>query len=102
MYTLDAKTRENIFKATGMTVEQIIDTDFDEIDAHIGRKVGHKITEYIMDDSLASRGQIYSETERFLYMDEVDKGLKKYDRRKSAFVRKTVSTIYLSSRFWRR
>ena len=93
MYTLNAKSRENIFKATGMTVEQIIDTDFDEIDAHIGRKVGHKISAYIMDDSLSGRGQVYSETERFLHMDEVDKGLKKHDRRKSSFVRKTVSTI---------
>lgn len=93
MYTLDVETQNNIFKATGMTVEQIVDTDFDEIDAHIAKKVGHKITEYIMEDSLAGRGQVYSETERFLHMDEVDKGLKRHDRRKSAFVRKTVSTI---------
>ena len=74
MYTLDAKSRENIFEATGMTVEQIIDMDFDEIDAHIGKKVGHKVRKYIIDERLASRGQVYSEAERFLRMDEVDKG----------------------------
>lgn len=93
MYTLDAKSRENIFEATGMTVEQIIDMDFDEIDAHIAKKVGHKVRKYIIDERLASRGQVYSETERFLRMDEVDKGLRKHDRRKSTFVRKTVSTV---------
>ena len=76
-----------------MTVEQIINMDFDEIDAHIGKKIGHKITEYIMDESLVGRGQVYSETKRFIHMDEVDKGLKKHDRRKSTFVRKNVSTI---------
>lgn len=93
MYTLDAKSRENIFEATGMTVEQINDMDFEDIDAHIGKKVGHKIKKYIIDESLASRGQVYSDMKRFLYNDEVDKGLKKHDRRKSAFVRKTVSTV---------
>ena len=93
MYTLDAKSRENIYESTGMTVEQIIDMDFEDIDAHIGRKMGHKITEYIMEEGLVGRGQVYSATERFLHMSEVDKGLKKHDGRKSAFVRKTVPTI---------
>lgn len=93
MYTLDARSEKNIFDTTGMTVEQIIDTDFEDIDAHIGKKVGHRITEYIVDDNLASRGQVYSETKSFLNMNEVDKGLKKHDRRKSPFVRKTISTI---------
>lgn len=76
-----------------MTVEQIGDMDFEDIDARIGKKVGHKITEYIIDDALASRGQVYSQTDRFINMDEVDKGLKKHDKRKSAFVRKFVSAI---------
>lgn len=93
MYTLGTNSKKNILEATGMTVEQIIDMDFEDIDAHIGKKVGHKITEYIIDDRLASRGQVYSQTERFINMDEVDKGLKKHDRRKSAFVRKSVPTI---------
>lgn len=93
MYTLDASSKKNILEATGMTVEQIIDMDFEEIDVRIGKKVGHKITEYIIDDRLATRGQVYSQTERFINMDEVDKGLKKHDRRKSAFVRKSISTI---------
>ena len=93
MYTLDARSRENIFEATGMTVEQIIDMDFEDIDAHISDRVGHRIKKYIVDESLASRGQVYSGMDRFLYMDEVDKGLRKHDRRKSAFVKKTVSTV---------
>ena len=93
MYTLDASSKENILEATGLTVEQITDMDFEEIDAHIGKKVGHKITEYLVSDILATRGQVYSQTKRFINMDEVDKGLKKHDRRKSAFVRKSISTI---------
>lgn len=93
MYTLDAKSRENIFEATGMTVEQIADMDFGDIDAHIGKKVGHKIKEYSMDGALTGRGQVYSEMRRFLHIDEADKGLKKHDRRKSPFVRKTISTV---------
>lgn len=87
MYTLDAKSQENIFEATGMTVEQIIDMDFEDIDDYIGKKVGHKIEKYIIDERFTSRGQVYSETKRFLYMDEVDKGLKKHDRRKSEFIK---------------
>lgn len=93
MYTLNANSKRNILETTGMTVEQIGDMNFEDIDARIGRKVGHKITEYIIDDALASRGQVYSQTDRFINMDEVDKGLKKHDKRKSAFVRKSVSTI---------
>lgn len=93
MYTLDASSKKNILDTVGMTVEQIFDTDFEDIDAHIGKKVGHRITEYITDDNLVGRGQVYSETGRFLNMDETDKGLKEHDRRKSAFVRKTISTI---------
>jgi hypothetical protein len=93
MFTLDAKSRKSIFETTGMTVEQIIDTDFEDLDAQIAKKVGHKIKGYIKNESLISRGQVYAEMERFLRMDEVDKGLKKHDGRKSAFVRKTVSTI---------
>ena len=81
MVTLNEKSRKGIFESTGMNVEQIIDTDFDEIDAIIGKKIGHKITEYMTGDNFIGRGQVYAETGRFLYMDEVDKGLRKNDRR---------------------
>ncbi len=93
MYGLNATSRKNIHEVTGMTVEQIVDMDFEDIDACIAKKVGHKIREYIIDERLANRGQVYSETTRFLHMDDVDKGLKKHDRRKSPFIRKTISTI---------
>lgn len=93
MFTLGAKSRKNIYETTGMTVEQIINSDFDEIDAKIGEKVGHKISDYIRNENLISRGQVYAETGRFLYIDQVDKELGKHDRRKSKFVRKTISAI---------
>ena len=93
MFTLNQISKRNIFDATGLTVEQIRDMDFEDIDANIAKRVGHPITEYIIDDSLAGRGQVYSDTDRFLTMDEVDKGLGGHDRRKSAFVRKSISKV---------
>ena len=59
----------------------------------LGSEHRKKYSIYWGNESLISRGQVYAEMERFLRMDEVDKGLKKHDGRKSAFVRKTVSTI---------
>lgn len=93
MFTLGEKSRENIYETTGMTVEQIMNSDFEEIDAKIGEKVGHKISGYIKNGSLISCGSVYAETGRFLYIDQVDKELGKHDRRKSKFVRKTISAI---------
>lgn len=93
MYSLNSKSRQSILETTGMSVEQIRDMDFAEIDEKIGHKVKHKIKKYIMDDSLVGRGQVYAETRRLIDIQEVDKELGKNDRRKSAFVRKTVSTI---------
>ncbi len=87
MYSLNSKSRQGILEATGMSVEEIIDMDFTDIDEKIAHKVKHKITKYIMDDSLVGRGQVYAETRRFIDMQEVDKELRKNDRRKSAFVR---------------
>lgn len=93
MYSLNSKSRRGILETTGMTVEQIRDMDFAEIDEKIGHKVKHKITKYVMDESLVGRGQVYAETRRLIDIQEVDKELRKNDRRKSAFVRKTISTI---------
>lgn len=93
MYSLNSKSRQGILEATGMTVEQIKDMDFTEIDEKIAHRAKHKITKYIMDYSLVGRGQVYAETRRLIDIQEVDKELRKNDRRKSAFVRKTVSTI---------
>lgn len=93
MYALNAKSRQGILETTGMTVEEIIDMDFTDIDEKIAQKVKHKITEYVMDESLVGRGQVYSETRRLIEMQEVDKELRKNDRRKSAFVKKTISAI---------
>ena len=97
MFVLNVLSQNNIFKATGMTVEQIINTDFEDIDNHIAKRVGHRITEYILDERLASQEQVYSEAERFITMDEVDKELGKHDRRKSRFIRKIfkISSINL-------
>lgn len=44
-----------------MTVEQIGDMDFAEIDEKIGNKVKHKLTKYIMDDSLVGCGHVHAQ-----------------------------------------
>ena len=93
MFGLSKRSRQSVLDATGMTVEQIVNSDFDVIDEHIGRKVGHKISEYILDDMRAARGQVYASEKRFLSMDDVDKRLKKNDKRKSRFTRKSISPL---------
>ena len=90
MFTLSAKSCKNIYETTGMTVEQIKNMDFEDIDIRIGKKIGHRIKDYIINDSLISRGQVYAETGRFLHMDIVDKGLKKHDKRKSRIIKKFI------------
>ena len=90
---MNEKSKKYIYETTGLTIEQIKNTDFEDLDVLIGKRNGRKIKGYIINDNLISRGQVYAEKERFLYMDEVDKGLKKHDRRKSAFVKRNISTV---------
>lgn len=96
MYTLNAKSREHVFEATGMTLEQIANMDFEDIDKFISQKVKHKIKDYILDERLVGRGQVYSHAKRFITMEEVDRNLKKNDRRKSAFVKRSISKVQRS------
>lgn len=90
MITLNDVSKKNILDKTGMTVEEIIDTDFETIDEILGKKVGHKITEYLIDSAHVTRGQVYASENRFITMEEVDKGLSKHDRRKSKFIKENL------------
>lgn len=90
MYALNAKTKKHIFEATGTTTEQITNMDFEDIDKNITKRVKHMIMDYILDERLTGRGQVYSHVKRFITMKEADRNLKKNDRRKSPFVRKCI------------
>lgn len=94
MFSLDEKSKDSISKTTGLTVEQIADMDFDEIDRHLGTRVKHDITDFIMDSRLLGRGQVYSYVDRFIDITETGRVLKRYDRKESGFIRKIISTVY--------
>lgn len=97
MYLLSEKTKNNILQTIGLTVDQIFDMDCEQIDIHISKMHNHKIEKYILDDRLVARGQSYSYRKRFINMEEVDRKLKKNDRRKSPFIRKPLPTIQKSN-----
>ena len=93
MFVLNSKSQDNIYETTGLTVEQIADMDFSDIDASISKKVKHAISDYILDERLLGRGQVYAYKKRFITMEEVDRKLRQNDRRKSPFVRKNLPTV---------
>ena len=78
VFKLNEKSRNNIQKATGMTIEEIIRSDFKDIDKKIESKIGKKL-EYpkMPDKRLLGRGQIYSYFNRFIDMQKINKGLKR-------------------------
>lgn len=85
MFFLSDASRTYIQKTTGLSVEQIADMDFEEIDTKISHKLGHEVEGYIQDDALLGRGQMYLAENRFISAIEVEKGLAAHDKRKSAF-----------------
>lgn len=90
MFFLSDESRRSIQDSTGLSVEQIADMDFEEIDTKISHKLGHKVSGYIKDDALLGRGQVYLAENRFISAAEVERGLATHDRRKSAFVGRCI------------
>lgn len=75
---LNAKTKNNILKKTGMKVEDIIDMDFYEIDRKIERKIGKTLKHPKKSDiRLMARGSIYFALGRFLSKSKIEKKLLK-------------------------
>jgi hypothetical protein len=87
---LSDESRRSIQDSTGLSVEQIADMDFEEIDTKISHKLGRKVSGYIKDDALLGRGQVYLAENRFISAAEVERGLATHDRRKSAFVGRCI------------
>lgn len=78
MYKLNEKTKNNIFKKTGMTVDEIINSDVDVIDSNISRKTKCKLSySTIKNNLLIGRGQPYIYLNRLLKMQTIDKALKR-------------------------
>lgn len=90
MFFLSDESRRSIQDSTGLSVEQIADMDFEEIDTKISHKLGRKVSGYIKDDALLGRGQVYLAKNRFISAAEVERGLATHDRRKSAFVGRCI------------
>jgi hypothetical protein len=90
MFFLSDESRRSIQDSTGLSVEQIADMDFEEIDTKISHKLGRKVSGYIKDDALLGRGQVYLAENRFISAAEVERGLATHDRRKSAFVGRCI------------
>ena len=75
---LNEASKESIFLATGITYEDLIDMDFEEIDKTISKKIGKKI-QYMKpkDTRLFGRGQVYFTLGRLLNKDKIDKKISK-------------------------
>ena len=78
MYTLNPDTKARILKRTGLSVEEMIHMDVDEIDGIISKKIG-KPLEYqpINDDRLVGRGSAYVANGRLMNVKRADEVLSK-------------------------
>ena len=66
--SLNQKSRESIEKQTGLTVEQIMEMDIEDIDNAIEKKIGKKLSYPTQTDlQLYGRGSIYLFLNRFLF-----------------------------------
>lgn len=64
--SLNQKSRQSIEKQTGLTVEQIIEMDIEDIDNAIEKKIGKKLSYPTQTDlRLYGRGAIYLFLNRF-------------------------------------
>lgn len=78
MFELNKKTKQAIERSTGLSFEQIISMDAEEVDAHIERKIGKKLkASYRKGSSLVNRGSVYMFLERLVSRRTIDKKLAK-------------------------
>ena len=77
MYRLNKKTKANISKRIGMSIEEITNMDLSELDSKISRKIGRKINKSIKDNRFICRGQTYAYLGRVLGLDYIERKLKR-------------------------
>lgn len=76
---LNQKSRESVEKQTGLSVEQIISMDVEEIDLAIEKKIGKKLRYSLQDDMrLIGRGSVYLFLNRLFTIDlfKIDRKIK--------------------------
>lgn len=78
MYSLNDKTKSNIFKRTGLSVEDILDKDFEDIDRVIEKKIGRKLIHSYSSKStmFTGRGNTYLYLSRVLEKEAMERELK--------------------------
>lgn len=78
MFKLNQKTRASIAKSTGLSFDQILSMDAEEVDSHIEKKIGKKLNpSYRKGSSFVNRGSVYMFLQRLVSRETVDKKLAK-------------------------
>ncbi len=68
---LNDKTKSSIFKKTGLSVEEIITMDIEDIDNAIEKRIGKKLTfPNKQDPRLIGRGSVYLSLNRFFSFNQ--------------------------------
>ena len=76
--TLNETSKANIYYKTGMSVDEIINTDFDLLDKKLIKpslKLRNRLSKYSADSRLLGRGQVYSYLKRILSLKKIEKKL---------------------------
>lgn len=78
MYQLNKKTKDTIEKHLGVSIDNLKNMDFENIDSLIEKKTKKKITFLQTNDSrLLGRGSVFAFLNRFFDFDDVDKKINK-------------------------
>jgi len=76
VFALNMQSKHNIKEVTGLTFEELIGMDFDDIDKAIEQKIGKKLKFMRSGDPrLIMRGQVYHYLGRMADMGDIDKRL---------------------------
>lgn len=74
-FKLNKETRSDIFSATGMDVEKIINSDISVVDSNIEEHIHHKLKPAFNLGGLLSRGSVYLMLNRYFTRSYIDRQL---------------------------
>jgi hypothetical protein len=67
---MNKETKASVWKATGMTCEEIKEMDIEEVQARIEKKIGKKLTySFSPEEHAGVRGQVYQSANRLFSFD---------------------------------
>lgn len=75
MHKLNKQTQKSLFRKVGLTYEQMLQMDAEEIDAFIEKRIGKKLALGVSLKNMVNRGSVYLFSKRLLSISEVDKRL---------------------------